>query len=90
MEHHETKTNLLLHIQTMTEEETITLMSLDDAAEATIIKTKLETKGIACFMNKKRNPIPEKVMKQRHFDLSVYMKDLDKALKLIEEDFTSE
>ena len=68
-------------------EETITLMSLDDVSEASIIKTKLETEGIACFMNNIRNPVPEKLAKKRNIDLSVYLKDLDKALHLIEKDF---
>lgn len=71
----------------MTEDELITLLSLDDFSEATILKTKLETEGIPCFMNNKRTAIPEKTIMQRHFDLRVYMKDLDKALILIADDY---
>jgi putative signal transducing protein len=70
----------------MTEEEMITLMSLDDVAEATIIKNKLETEGIACFMNNKRGSIPSKTVDRRNIDIRVYLKDLDKALKMIADD----
>jgi len=67
----------------MTKEETITLLSLNDAAEANIIKNKLETEGIACFMNNQRNPVASKMADKRNIDLRVYLKDLDKALKMI-------
>lgn len=67
-------------------EEIITLLSLDDAGAASVIKTKLETQGITCFMNKKTHPIPRKIMEQRNIDIRVYLKDLDKALLLIAEE----
>lgn len=70
----------------MTEEEMITLMSLDDAAQASIIKIKLETQGIACIMNNQRGPVSAKTAEKRSIDLRVYLKDLDKALKMIGED----
>lgn len=66
--------------------DTITLLSLVDLTEANIIKTKLETQGIACFMNNKRHPVPSKAAAMGNIDIKVYMKDLDKALKLIAED----
>jgi hypothetical protein len=67
-------------------EETITLMSLADLEEATLIKTRLETKGITCFMNNKQKPLPLKPVEKRHYDIKVFMKDLDKALQVIEEE----
>lgn len=67
-------------------EETITLMSLDDLVEANIIKTKLETEGIVCFMNNKRNSVPAKSVAGSSIDIKVYLKDLDKALQLIADD----
>ncbi|HKR03882.1 MAG TPA: DUF2007 domain-containing protein [Bacteroidia bacterium] len=70
----------------MTKEETITLLSLNDAAEATIIKKKLETEGITCFVNNQKGAVPAKTAEKRNIDLRVYLKDLDKALKMISED----
>lgn len=72
-------------------EEIITLMSLDDLAEANIIKTKLETEGIACFMNNRKKSIPARSANQSgNIDIRVYHKDLDQALKLISEDLASD
>ena len=68
--------------------EIITLLSLDDLAEANIIKSKLETEGIACFMNNSRKSLNSKSSKP--IDIRVYMQDLDKALHLIEEDAKKE
>jgi hypothetical protein len=71
----------------MTEEETITLLSLKDASEASVIKLKLETEGIACFMDSsKSNQVNSKIGPRRSVDLRVYLKDLDKALKMINDD----
>ncbi len=67
--------------------ETITLISLEDAAEANIIKNKLETEGIICFINNKRGPVPVKVIDRRSIDIKVYFKDLDHALKMIDDDY---
>lgn len=71
-------------------EETITLMSLNDMAQATVIKTKLETEGIACFMNDKKANTSVKVSLRKKIDIKVYMKDLDKALSLIGDDLSEE
>ena len=71
----------------MTEEETITLLSLNDAAEASVIKFKLETGGIACFMgSSQRDHLNSKTSAKRGVDLRVYLKDLDKALKVINDE----
>ena len=71
----------------MTEEETITLLSLNDAAEANVIKFKLETEGITCFVgNSQRNQVNSKTSAKRGVDLRVYLKDLDKALKMINDE----
>ena len=67
-------------------EELITLMSLDDVAQANVIKTKLETEGIACFMNNCTKSISAKRTRNRIIDLRVYMRDLDKALQLISDE----
>lgn len=71
-------------------EETITLMSLNDIAQANVIKTKLETQGIACFMNDKKGNATVKVSLRKKIDIKVYMKDLDKALSLIGDDLSEE
>jgi hypothetical protein len=70
----------------MTEDEMITLMSLNDAGKANIIKDKLETEGIICVVNNPKGPVPAKTANKRSIDLRVFLKDLDKALKMIEED----
>lgn len=66
-------------------EDLITLLSLDDLTQANIIKNKLETEGIECYMNDKAKG--GQVRKQKFVDLRVNMKDLDRALKLIENDY---
>jgi hypothetical protein len=69
------------------EGELITLLSLDDARKAAEIKSKLEGKGIACFMGKGWRKGSAKL--KSPVDLRVKIKDLDEALKLISEDAES-
>ena len=71
----------------MPEKDLITLLSLDDAAKADIIKSRLETEGISCFMKAGRKNSPSPVPSTRPIDLRVYMKDLDRALTLISDDY---
>ncbi|MFI5219266.1 MAG: putative signal transducing protein [Bacteroidia bacterium] len=71
-------------------EEIITLMSLDNVAEANIIKTKLETQGIACFMNNRKSLPQKSISPVQNIDIRVYHKDLDHALKLISDDLTGD
>ncbi|GEM_PF-2951769 len=68
----------------MTSDELITLVSLSDLTEAHIVRNKLETQGIPCFINEKGlRKIKSTV---QTIDIRVYLKDLDKALKLISDD----
>ena len=71
-------------------EEIITLMSLDNVAEANIIKNKLETKGITCFMNNRKSLQQKSISPLQNIDIRVYHKDLDQALKLISDDLAGE
>jgi hypothetical protein len=71
----------------MSKKELITLLSLDDAAQAGQILSKLETEGIECFMKTRRKRFTEAAAPPgKPVDIRVYMKDLDRALQLIAEE----
>jgi hypothetical protein len=71
----------------MSKKELITLLSLDDAAQAGQILSKLETEGIECFMKTRRTRFTEAAAPPgKPVDIRVYMKDLDRALQLIAEE----
>lgn len=64
------------------EKDLITFLSLGDYRKASAIKKKLEQAGIRCYFNKLNPKNTTKIKVPT--DLLVSLKDLDKALKVIE------
>ncbi|MCC6384630.1 MAG: hypothetical protein LC117_04410 [Bacteroidia bacterium] len=69
-------------------EELITLLSLEDVKKASALKSKLEQEGIECHLDKGWKTSAVKLKKPIEFRIE--LRNLQKALQIIEDDAESE